>query len=198
MKFLIKVFSILILVQFTLINPVCAWEIKDRNEFLLDIRDDDGDIYLNRISIHEKIESPDIKISVFLESQWNFDTDEWERVLAGLEARKDLWRYLYIGQSVQFISGQMLDYMAFDTGNISFDTTTRIGLHVPFLKYFSFDVFEEYSFNLEEGEDEYAESVAEVTYGSKNLYSIAIGWRHTDRIHNFDTDYASVSLSLHF
>ena len=179
-------------------NPVLSLEIKDKNKYLIDTRGDDGDLYLNRLSINKKLDSSAIEISAFGEAQWNFDTTQWEKLLLGAEVSTTLYKYLYIGQSFQFISGQMLDYMAFSVDNTSIDATTKIGLKLPFAKHFSFQIFEEYSLNLEEGRGGYAETIAEIFYQPKDLYSIGIGWHHTDRIHNFDTDYVSSSMTLHF
>ena len=198
MKITLKILLILISIHLTFINSVFALELNTRDEYLLDIRDDDGDIYRSYITLNKKIESPDVEISAFLDSQWNLETDKWEKVLLGVEVRKSLWQYLYVGQTLQLISGEMLDYMSFKVDNKSFDTTAKIGLKIPFLKYFSFNAFEEYSINLEHGRDEYNEVGIEVVYTPRKLFSISLGWRHTDRIHNFDTDYASTALSFHF
>ena len=165
---------------------------------MLDTRGDDGDIARNLISLTKKIESPELELSLFLESQWNLDTDDWEKLLFGGEIGKTLWEYLYVAQSVQFVSGQMLDYVGFEVDNKSFDTTTKIGVYIPFFESFAFKAFEEYSFNLEELEGEYNEIGAEIVYKAKEPFSIFLGWRHTDRIHNFDTDYATLGFSLHF
>ena len=189
---------ILLISHLGFINQTYAWETNERNEYLIDIRGDDGDIYLNRLSIHKKLVSPDIEISVFGEVQWNFDTGEWEKITIGTEATKSLWKYLYIGQSLHFISGQMLDYMNVDVGNESIDTTTKIGLYLPITSRLSFRLFEEYSLNIEKGLADYAESRSEVTYRPKDSYSIGFGWRHTDRVHNLDTDYATLFLNLDF
>lgn len=198
MKITLKILLILISIHLTFINSVFALELNTRDEYLLDIRGDDGDIYRSYITLNKKIESPDVEISAFLDSQWNLETDKWEKVLLGVEVRKSLWQYLYVGQTLQLISGEMLDYMSFEVDNKSFDTTTKIGLKIPFLKYFSFNAFEEYSMNLEHGRDEYNEVGIEVVYTPRKLFSISLGWRHTDRIHNLDTDYASTALSFHF
>lgn len=188
----------LIFFQLTSINPAYAFEIDERNEYLFDVRNDDGNIYLNRLSLNKKLDSYAIEISLFGEVQWNFDTDEWEKLELGIEATKSLWKYLYIDQSLQLVSGQILDYMVFDTDSKSIDATTKIGLNLPFLKYFSLGLFEEYSFNLEKGRDEYNEVGAEISFNPKDSFTVGIGWRHTDRVHNFDSDYATLSLSLHF
>ena len=198
MKITLKILLILISIHLTFINSVFALELNTRDEYLLDIRDDDGDIYRSYITLNKKIESPDIEISAFLDSQWNLETDKWEKVLLGVEIRKSIWQYLYVGQTLQLISGEMLDYMSFEVDNKSFDTTAKIGLKIPFLKYFSFNAFEEYSINLEEFRDEYNEVGIEVVYTPRKLFSISLGWRHTDRVHNLDTDYASTALSFHF
>lgn len=198
MKITLKILLILISIHLTFINFALALELNTRDEYLLDIRGDDGDIYRSHITLNKKIESPDVEISAFLDSQWNLETDKWEKVLLGVEIRKYLWQYLYVGQTLQLISGEMLDYMSFEVDNKSFDSTAKIGLRIPFLKYFSFNAFEEYSINLEHGRDEYNEVGIEVVYTPRKLFSISLGWRHTDRVHNLDTDYASTALSFHF
>ncbi len=198
MKITLKILLLLISIHLTFINSILALELNTRDEYLLDIRNDDGDIYRSYITLNKKIESPAVEISAFLDSQWNLKTDKWEKVLLGVEVRKYLWQYLYVGQTLQLISGEMLDYMSFEVGNKSFDTTAKIGLKIPFLKYFSFNAFEEYSINLEHGRDEYNEVGVEVVYTPRKLFSISLGWRHTDRVHTLDTDYASTALSFHF
>ena len=190
--------SILLIFNAIAVNPASALEIKDKNEYLIDVRGDDGDLYLNRLSFAKKLDSPDIKIFAFSEAQWNFYTTEWEKLLLGAGTGFTLYKYFCISQTIQIISGEMLDYMVFDVGSYSTDTTTRIGLHFPFLSRFSFQLYEEYSLNLEKGRGEYCETVAEISYRPKDLCSVGIGWRHTDRIHNLDTDYVSASLTLDF
>lgn len=199
MKNILKVPTFLICIHYVLyLNPAYAVEIKDKNEYLMDARGDDGDIYLNRLSVNKKFDPANMEIFAFGETQWNFDTDKLEKLLLGIGAGMTLYRYLRISQSVQLISGEMLDYLSFSVNTNSIDTTTTIGLYVPFAKYFYFNIAEEYSFNLEECRDEYCETIAEICYRPKDMCSFGIGWRHTDRIHEFDTDYVSSSLTLHF
>lgn len=197
------IFYILAIITFSsqliLVAPAFSLDIRDRNEYLFDTRGDDGDICLNRLSLHKKIDKHDIEMSVFGEAQWSLEIDEWEKLLLGMEAGKYLWQYLYIGQSIQIISGELLDYMTFDTDSTSIDITTKIALHLPlFSKNFSFYIAEEYSLNLEEGRNEYCETISEIIYSPKELYSIGIGWRHTDRVHTLDTDYVSLSFTVDF
>ncbi|MDP8230682.1 MAG: hypothetical protein P9L93_06220 [Candidatus Gorgyraea atricola] len=187
---------LLMLVLFA--NPGFSVEVESRTDYLVDVRRDDGDIAMERLSIHKKLDSSDTELSFFGEAQWNMETDEWEKLLSGLEIGKSFSDYFYVGQSFQFISGEMLDYLVFDADSYSFDTTTKVGLEVPFLEVFSLRLFEEYSINLEKGRDEYCESIAEILYAPVDLFSVGIGWRHTDRIHALDTDYVSTSLTLRF
>ena len=193
-----KLLLILLFFQLILIGNVYALELKEKLEYLIDTRGDDGDLITNRISIHKKLEAPDIDISLFNDVQWNFDTSDWEKILFGVEASKPLGEYFFIGQSLQSISGQILDYMAFDADSYSFDTTTTIGITLPFLTHYSLRVWEEYSVNLEHGRDEYTETLAKINYAPKDSYSLGLGWRHTDRIHNLDTDYVSLSIQVDF
>ena len=179
-------------------SPALSLEIKDRNEYLIDVRSDDGDIYLNRFSAHKKIDPLDLDINGFSEVQWNFDTTELEKMIAGLETQKIFWNHLYASQSIQYISGQMLDHMTFGSNSNSIDATTSFGFYVPFYENFALQLIEQFSLNLEKGRGEYCETIAEVTYDFKDSYSFGIGWRHTDRIHAFDSDYVTASLELKF
>jgi len=194
----LKLFLILLSIQIILINPSHANEISYRNEYLVDTRGDDGDILLSRVSFHKRLDSSDIDISFFTEGQWNLEIDDWEKVMLGIEGEKCLWKYLYVGQTLQVSSGQMFDYLAFDTDSKTIDTTTKIGFRFPLSEKVSFSIFEEYTLNPIKGRDEYCESGAEIIYRPKKSTSFGIGWRHTDRIHALDTDYLSTSLTLHF
>ena len=101
---------ILLSIQLIFLNPACALDIKYRNEFLKDVRSDDGNIYLNRISLYKNIAPLNVEISGFGEAQWNIKTQAWEKITAGFEAKKHLFEYFYFGESLQFISGKILDY----------------------------------------------------------------------------------------
>jgi len=198
MKIILKLLLISILIQAFFVKFSCAAEIKYKNEYLIDIRSDDGDICLNRISVHKKLGPSDVELSFFGEAQWNLEIDDWEKLMLGAEFGKTLWRYLYIGQTIQVTSGQILDYMAFDVDSYTIDATTKIALRFPLLKKLSFNIFEEYVLNPIKGRDEYCEAGLELSYRPKESFSIGIGWRHTDRIHALDTDYVSSSFTLHF
>lgn len=198
MKNLLQISIIFIFIQIAYVSAVHPLEIANRNEYLVDTRNDDGNIYLNKLSLHKKLDSSEIEMSAFGEGQWNLDTSEWEKITLGLEIGKTFRDRLYLGQSIQFISGQMLDYMTFKPDSNSIDATSKIVLNLPLLKDFSLRASEEYSLNLEFGRDEFCETAIEIVYSFENSHSAAIGWRHTDRIHNFDTDYLSSSITLRF
>jgi len=56
MRYELKIFLIsTFLLGLFFTTPALSLEIKDRNEYLIDVRSDDGDIYLNRFSAHKKI-----------------------------------------------------------------------------------------------------------------------------------------------
>ena len=198
MKIKLVVLSLLLISQFAFPETILALQLNTRDEYLVDVRRDDGDIYRSYITVDKKFKSHDTEASLFLDTQWNVKTDKWEKILFGVAATKSFWEYLYIGQSIQLISGQMLDHMSFEIGNKSLDTTTKMGMRVPFLHYFTFCAFEEYSINLENLREEYNDVGAEIIYRPKEWLSFLTGWRHTDRIHGFDTDYATCGLSFSF
>ncbi|PIP68276.1 MAG: hypothetical protein CO035_07685 [Candidatus Omnitrophica bacterium CG_4_9_14_0_2_um_filter_42_8] len=189
---------IIILAQFIFLNPAYSVDIKDKSSFLLDIRNKDNSIYLNRLSVSKNISKYDIKTSIFGEFQWHFGTSKWDKITSGIEAKKYLLKYFYCGESVHFISGQMLDYMTFDPGNMSVEATTKLGLNFPLTKKLSFKIRNEYSYNLEKGAAGLNEVFIDIPYEFNENLDFAIGWRHTDRIHAFDSDYATTSIILHF
>jgi len=191
----------LLFIQLIFLNPAYSLDIKDRDDFLKDVRSDDGNIYLNRLSLYKNIDSFDV--ACFGEAQWNLKTKVWEKITAGLEAEKCFLKYLYLGQSAQYISGEILDFMTFSPGDMSTETTTKLSAIFPIFKNsmkekLSMRFWEEYSYNLERGAAGLNEIGIEFNYNLKKEISLGFGWRHTDRIHNFDTDYCSTSLTLKF
>jgi len=188
----------ILLISFVLLHPAYGADFKDKNSMLWDIRNKDNSIYLNCFSASKNLTKYDIKTSIFGESQWNFGTSRWDKVTAGVEAKKIFLKYIYFGQSVQFIYGQLLDYMTFDPGNLSMETTAKFGFIFPLSKKISFRIWNEYSYNLEHGAAGLNEVLIEIPYKINKNLDVGIGWRHTDRIHAFDSDYATTSAVLHF
>jgi len=189
---------LLLSIQLIFLNPAYSADIKDKNSFLLDIRNRDNSIYLNRFSISKNIAEGDMEASLFGELQWHFGTSRLEKVTSGAEVEKIFLKYIYCGESVQFIYGQLLDYMTFKPSNISMEATTKLGFIFPLSKKLSFRVWNEYSYNLEKGAAGLNEVLIEIPYKITKNLDFEIGWRHTDRIHAFDSDYATSSLTLYF
>jgi len=194
---------ILLSIQLIFLNPAFGLDIKYRNEFLKDVRSDDGNIYLNRLSLYKNIGPLNVEISGFGETQWNIKTQTWEKMTAGFEAKKCLFECFYLSESLQFISGKLLDYMTFSPGKQSIETTAKLELILPvlektFKKKLFLRSFEEYSYNLEKGAAGLNEIGVEFNYVLKKEIYLGFGWRHTDRIHDFDTDYCSSSFTLKF
>lgn len=197
MNVFLKILLISALLIFS-ISPAYCIDVKDRNEYLWDTRHNDGDIYLNRVSIYKNLKPFDVQISGFGETQWNFDKGNWEKISAGVQLEKYFLKYIYFEESVQFIAGQILDYMSFSSGNQSLEATTKVGFLFPLSKKISLKIWNEYSYNLEKGEAGLNELIVETHYKPNKVLEIAVGWRHTDRIHNFDTDYVTSSIALNF
>ena len=189
---------ILLSIQLIFLNPAYSADIKDKNSFLLDIRNKDNSIYLNRFSASKNIARYNIKTSLFGELQWHFGTSRWEKITSGIEADRNFLKYIYCAESIHFIYGQLLDYMTFDPGNMSMEAVTKLGFTFPLSKKLSFRIWNEYSYNLEKGAAGLNEVLIEIPYQVNKNLDIGIGWRHTDRIHAFDSDYATSSLILHF
>ena len=126
--------GLILFIPLIFLNPAYSADIKEKNTYLLDIRNKDNSIYLNRFSVSNNIAGYDIKISLFGELQWHFGTSDWEKITSGIDAKKRFLKYLYCGESVHFISGQLLDYMTFDPGDMSVEATTKLGFIFPLSK----------------------------------------------------------------
>ncbi|MCX5687817.1 MAG: hypothetical protein NTV71_04190 [Candidatus Omnitrophica bacterium] len=88
--------------------------------------------------------------------------------------------------------------MTFNPGNMSMEVTTKLGFIFPLSKRILFKIWNEYSYNLEKGSAGLNEVLIEIPYKVNKNLDFGIGWRHTDRIHAFDSDYATSSLTLYF
>ena len=189
---------ILLSIQLIFLSPAYSADIKNKSSFLLDIRNKDNSICLNRFSASKDISRYDINTSLFGELQWHLGTSRWEKITSGIEAKKYFLKYLYCAESVHFIYGQILDYMTFNPGRMSMEAVTKLGFEFPLSKKLSFRICNEYSYNLEKGTAGLNEVLVEIPYQVTKNLDFGIGWRHTDRIHAFDSDYATSSLTLHF
>ncbi|MFA5389334.1 MAG: hypothetical protein WC312_06250 [Candidatus Omnitrophota bacterium] len=189
---------IILLTPFILLNAAYCVDIKNNSSYQFDLRGDDGDIITDRFSIYKETENPGPKISGFIEGQWNLDNDNWEKVLAGGQIETNLFKYFYLGQSIHFISGDVLDYLGFDAENSSIETTLKIGVGFPLAWKTRLDFRNEYSYNLEKCEASLNEMILDISYPLNENTSIAAGGKHTDRINGFDTDYLTLSIALDF
>ena len=93
--------------------------------------------------------------------------------------------------------------MTFNPGDTSAETTTKLSAIFPVFKNLLKEklfmrFWEEYSYNLEKGAAGLNEAGIEFSYDLKKNIYLGFGWRHSDRIHNFDTDYCSTSFTLKF
>lgn len=203
MKIILKLFLAVLSSHIILIPSAYPIQIENKTEFRLDARGDDGDIEVSKLSAVRHISSLNLAASGFCEGQWNFDISDWEKATAGIDLKTNFLKYLRYSQSIQLISGKILDYMAFEAHNQSIETVSAIQLVVPifknlFNKRINIQFDEEYSFNLEESQAGLNEVGIKINYSFSTNKTLGIGWWHTDRIHNFDTDYASTSFTLKF
>ncbi|MCX5687816.1 MAG: hypothetical protein NTV71_04185 [Candidatus Omnitrophica bacterium] len=93
---------LLLSIQLIFLSPAYSADIKDKNSFLLDIRNKDNSICLHRFSASKNIIGYDIKTSLFGECQWHLGTSKWEKVTSGVEAEKLFLKYIYCGESIHF------------------------------------------------------------------------------------------------
>ncbi len=178
---------------------LCA-ELQNQNEFRFDTSDDKDNIYLNRTSLNTSLDLPFIKeklfSSLFFEPRWDFHIDRWYRVELGIELGRFIYKWFYVGESLQ--------YVWLDPGNDIPEAETRLVFEKPirllnlYQDKTKLRLFEEYTYDIEGGEATRNEAGLTLLYNPTKHSELGIGWRHVVRIHDFDSDQITTSMTFIF
>jgi len=203
-----------ILILLLLISPPAFAEVKDigfENQHTLRaaIRSDDDDcnLYITRAKVVVEYNFPGIgrtvKILPFFEYQSNFDTNTWWRKELGVEIGSAFFNdCLYIGSSFQHIWQKEENY---PVELLDETTECRMRLVVtPPLKWGIFRdrvklrIFDEYTYDFTRGQCTFND--VGVIFDCKvfDWLRVPVGWRHIDRVHDFDSDVLEFSVLFSF
>ena len=198
---------------FTFSSACAGWakkpEFRLTHLYRYDLRQDFRSLYSDRVSIAftylDSQEKPLFKLMPFFEIRRNVERDFWVRKEAGIEIGKDVFSWLYLGESIQKI------WMKEDFRNWNppmYETIDRMELEARLcfshillsarnfkLKGF---LLEEYTFDVDDGKGTLNEVAAGVILPIGKYIETALNWRHTDRVPYYDSDSVEVSLSLVF
>ena len=174
-----------------------------------DLRQDFRKLYADRISATFSYLDDEgktlLKLMPFLETRRNIKWDIWERKSLGIEIGKDIFFWLYFGESIQKVWARedyrnwyiplyvKRDYMESVT-RLCFTHNILSGKNFK-LKGF---VLNEYTFNFDRGAGVRNEVAIGFVLPLSKYIETSIDWRHIDRIHYYDSDTAEASLSLVF
>jgi len=166
----------------------------------------DDDAYVHTFSINrypvDITDNVELLVSPYIEGNWNFETSEWFRKEAGVEAGIQLTEFIYIGESLNYVSrGKEAEEWPNEDKEFA-ELETRLKLTSRFYDWrileAQFYVFDEYALNLSEG----AEYLNVVRFGImlkiNDWLRIPVGGRHTDQVHRRDYDHGELSVIINF
>ncbi|MCQ9208793.1 MAG: hypothetical protein NG712_05390 [Omnitrophica bacterium] len=169
--------------------------------------DDDYDLYLTRVKAIIDYNLPGldrtIKISPFFEYQSNFDTNTWWRKEVGAEIGSSFFDGIfYYGASFQHIWQKEENYPV-ELLDETTEWESRFVITPPlnwwiFKDRVTLRFFDEYTFDFKRGQATFNDVGVILDWKVTETLRIPIGWRHVDRIHDFDSDMLEFSVLSSF
>ena len=166
----------------------------------------DDNSYVSRYSIYRYpvkiMENQELLLSPYWEGDWNFDSKDWYRREFGLEAGFKLTEFFYIGQSLNYIWRDREKFAWPDQNEEFGEIESRIEFKTRFYNWrickIRLYLFDEYAYNINAGEAYLNVIKPGMMLKVNDKAHISIGWRHTDRIHKYDSDYREISVIIDF
>jgi hypothetical protein len=210
----LKISLILLVVFVFFALPSGFGEIEDmrfenRHTFRIATRsdDDDYDLYLTRAQGFVDYNFPQIDrtltFSAFFEYQSNFDTNTWWRKELGLEVGTSFFEdCLYVGASFQHVWQKEENY-PIELLDETTEWESRVVITPP-IKWWLFKdrlklrIFDEYTYDFTRGQFTFNDVGIVLDWKVFDWLRLPVGWRHTDRIHDFDCDALEFSVLFTF
>ena len=143
------------------------------------------------------------KILPFFEYQHNLDTNSWWRKEIGTEIGTSFFNDIfYYGASFQHVWQQEQNYQVENLEETT-EWESRFVFNVPinwwlFKDQLKMIWFDEYTYDFTRGQPTINECGATVEWQVSDWLRVPIGWRHIDRIHDFDADMFELSVRGRF
>ncbi len=207
----LKLFLLAFSVVFSVSSAFAQWdkrpEFRWKQYFRYDSRIEIKSLYVNRYSLSfnylDSKQQQLLKITPFFEMRRNFHTDLWEREELGLEIGKDIFPWLYIGQSIEKV-WRNEDWHAprFYERDRTTETRTRAVYTKSLIKNKSFtlkgSIADEFYFDADDGRLARNEVAIGVGMPLRKYLELGLNWRHIDRIDYYDSDTFESSVTLIF
>ncbi|MBN3038621.1 MAG: hypothetical protein JW869_04300 [Candidatus Omnitrophica bacterium] len=169
--------------------------------------DNDDSLYLSRAAFTIDYELTPIErtfnILPFFEYQHNIDSEDWWRREAGAEIGTSFFNDIfYYGASFQHVWQQEENYPV----ELLEETTEWESRFVitPPLNWWLFEdvltlhLFDEYTYDFTRGQATFNTCGATIDWNINDWLTVPFGWKHIDRVHDFDADTFEFSLQLNF
>lgn len=205
---------LILLVGFSLLAASSFAEVRDvgfenKHTLRIDVRSDDDDysLYLTRTCGYvdynfSQIERV-IRFVPFFEYQANLDTNAWWRKEAGLEVGTGFFDDIfYCGASFQHVWQKEENYPVEKLEETT-EWESRFVITPPIHWWIFNDrvklrLFEEYTYDFTRGQATFNEVGVTLDWQVFEWLKLPIGFRHTDRVHDFDADTLELSVLLSF
>jgi len=177
------------------------WEFRNYQTIRLDAEaDEQDDTYLTRTAFllyHEITDDFDavLEIQPFVETRYLWDKEKWDRTELGAELGVRFIKWVYIGESIHY--AWLKDFE--DTPELE----SRLEIGIPFVLnsegyQITLALLEEYTYSIEEGKATRNEIAGIFYIPVFEHLDVSCGWRHIDRIHDYDSDQVEISAVLKY
>ncbi len=207
-----KITPVLIILLFLFITTAFAFfeakpQVRVENKYRYDTRQDNHALYITRVSAAfnylDALDEPIFKFIPFFESRLNLGKDFWERKEIGIEIGKDIFPFLYLGESLQqvWMKEDYRYYSQYESRD-QFEAETRLMLKHDLISNDSIKlkcfVANEYTYDFNNGKGVRNEIVGGFVMPFGKHIETDLVWRHIDRIHHYDSDVVETSITLIF
>ena len=144
-----------------------------------------------------------VKILPFFEYQHNLETGAWWRKESGVEVGASFFNdCFYYGASFQHAWQQEENYSVESLGETTeWESRFVISPPIPwgiFKDKVKLQLFDEYTYDFTRGQGTFNEVGVILDWQICEGVGLPFGWRHIDRVHDFDSDMLEFSLAFSF
>lgn len=179
----------------------------NRHTVRIAVNNNDDSFYLTRAELIIDYNFPQseriIKILPFFEYQHNLETGSWWRREVGAEIGTSFFNdCFYYGASFQHV-WQVEENYPDEPIEETTEWESRLVISPPipwgiFKDRVTLRLFEEYTFDFTRGQATFNEVGVIFDWQICNWLKMPMGWRHMDRVHDFDSDLIEASLVFSF
>ncbi len=210
MKKLIGFAVIISIFFFTPSSVFCQWQEPGFNfqqYTRFDTNDEEDNLLRNRLEanlIYSLKENFNFVVSPFIELDHNFDRNEFERMEFGAEFGSNFAEHFYLGLGFQYamLSYNWPAYSWYPETDDTSEMEPRFLFQYPLItideKELTGFILDEYTYDFRFGKGVRNEVCIGLKYPIWENLTGSLGWRHVDRIHDYDSDTIEIGGIFNF